>query len=253
MSNQTLASELKTDPRARVIETRARAGKVMRPLCPPLLLPILLLGTGCAPTTTLFKSSFDPTPVNQLPAHNQAVGTVTVDGGVRVAAVPDANAKGVKFDHIDGANVAVLHCDLAQHPGDGTYVFSTALYFPSGSGGLATIQFERAGGGERFLHLDFPGTRTEGHVRIDDDESTTFGTFPRNQLIIVQVTLNIAPSSANAQIALGGAGASGNATRSISPALLPIARQFGAVSVASNLAADDSTFFATNIVVTHKP
>jgi len=107
-----------------------------------------------------------------------------------------------------------------------------------------TIQFEKVGGGERFLHLDFPGSS----VRIDDD--TTFGHFPRGQTFIVQVTLNINASTPNAHIVLSGAGASGEATRNISPALLPIARQFGAVRISSGLEADDSTFFATTIVVT---
>jgi hypothetical protein len=249
MSNQDFASELETGIRPLVIETPCRAvvGKVKRALCPGSLL-LILLTTGCT-SKTLFQSNFDATPVNQPPAHQQAVGTATVEGGVVVAAIPDTNSKGARFSRITGSNSAVLHCDLSKASGDGTYVFSTVLFFPKNSGGLVTIQFEKAGGGERFLHLDFPG----GSVRVDDDPSTTFGHFPRDQAFIVQVTLNIKASSPNAHIVLSGAGASGEADRTISPELLPIARQFGAVRISTGLEADDSTFFATNIVVTQKP
>ncbi len=250
MSNQVFVTEVKAGPRAPVAATRARVGKVnkvKRAVCPVSLLLILLLITACDPTTTLFQSNFDATPVDQPPAAAQSVGTVAVEGGVRVGLIPTTNLKGAKFGRIGGAQTAVLRCNLAQQPGDGVYVFSTALYFPSGSGGLVTIQFER-GGGERFLHLDFPGNQ----VRIDDDAGTTFGHFDRDQLFIVQVTLNISASGATAKVVLSGAGASGEATRNIPPPFVPIARQFGIVRIASGLQADDSTFFATNIVVTRK-
>lgn len=254
MNNQAFVLKLRAAIRPLVIGTNARVGRAKRALGPGslLLLILLLLTTSCDPTTTLFRSNFDSTAVNQPPAQAQAVGTVTVEGGVRVAVIPSTNLKGVKFGRIDGANTAVLHCNLAQHSVDGVYVFSTALYFPSGSGGLATIQFEGAGG-QAFMHLDFPFVNpTTGHVRIDDDESTVFGEIKRDQLFIVQVTLNISASSANAHIVLSGAGVSGEATRNIPAPFVPRARQFDAVRIASGLQADDSTFFATNIVVTRK-
>jgi hypothetical protein len=165
--------------------------------------------------------------------------------------IPGTNVKGVKFNRIGGANTAVLHCNLAQQPGDGVYTFSTSVFFPSGSGGLATIQFE--GGGQAFMHLDFPFVNaTTGHVRIDDDESTVFGETKRDQLFIVQVTLNVSAGAATAKIVISGAGVSGEATRNIPPPFVPRARQFNSVRIASGLQADDSTFFATNIVVTRK-
>ena len=146
MNNQAFASELEAGIRPLVIETpcRARVGKVKRALCQGSLLLILLLTTGCA-SKTLFQSNFDVTPVNQPPAHQQAVGTATVEGGVVVAAIPDTNQKAARFSRISSSNVAVLHCDLSEAPGDGTYVFSTVLFFPKGAGGLVTIQFEEAG------------------------------------------------------------------------------------------------------------
>lgn len=247
MSNQSFVRELKAGLRTPVAIASARVGQVKRGLFPVSLLLSLLFVAACDPTTTLFQSNFDATPVDQPPAPAQSVGTVAVEGGVRVGVIPGTNLKGAKCGRIAGANTAVLRCNLAQQPGDGVYVFSTALYFPSGSGGLVTISFER-GGGERFLHLDFPGNQ----VRIDDDAGTAFGHFERNQLFIVQVTLTISASSATAKVVLSGAGASGEATHNLPPPFVPIARQFGVVRISSGLEADDSTFFATNIVVTRK-
>jgi hypothetical protein len=252
MSNQTFVAELKAGMRTSFTGTSARFRKVKRTLCQSSMLLVLLLITGCDPTTTLFKSNFDPTPVDQPPAAAQAVGTVVVDGGVRVGVIPGTNLKGAKFGRIGGANTAVLRCNLAQTPGDGTYVFSTSLYFPSRSGGLTTIAFEN-GAGQPFLHLDFPFVSpTAGHVRIDDDESTVFGETKRDQLFIVQVTLTISAAGTTAKVVISGAGVSGEATRNIPPPFVPFARQFGRVSISSGLQADDSTFFATNIVVTRK-
>jgi len=252
MINQTFVAKLKAGMRTSFTGISARFRKVKRTLCQSSMLLVLLLITGCNPTTTLFQSNFDATPVDQPPATAQAVGTVAVDGGVRVGVIPGTNLKGAKFGRIGGANTAVLRCNLAQTPGDGTYVFSASLYFPSGSGGLATIAFEN-GAGQRFLHLDFPFVSpTTGHVRIDDDESTVFGETKRDQLFIVQVTLNISAAGATAKVVLSGAGVSGEATRNIPPPFVPFARQFGRVSISSGLQADDSTFFATNIVVTRK-
>src|SRR4029079_12350257 len=106
-----------------------------------------------------------------------------------------------------------------RQPGNGTYVFSTALFIPAGNTGPATIQFEpfnqpvtNPGG---FLHFDF---MPDGRVRIDDDPGTIFGTFPLNQVFLVQITLNINDTSPNARIILSGAGASGQADRTIIPA-----------------------------------
>ena len=259
MIDQILDSGLEVGIRPLVTGTPCRAliGKIRR--VPFWGLPlVLLVTTGCA-STTLFQSNFDTTPINQPPANAQAVGTAATEGSVVVAALPDTpSVRGVQFNPISNpTGPTVLHCVLVQHPVDGTYVFSTVLYIPSTSGGLVTISFDRAPeivsptakalGAQQFMHLDFIGTS----VRIDDDNSTTFGKFPRDQVFIVQVTLNInaAPS---AHIVLSGAGASGEAHRNLSPGSPPIPLQFGAVRVWTNLTADIQTFYATNIVVTRK-
>jgi hypothetical protein len=244
MINQTLDSEPEAGIRPLVARRPCRAlgSKLSRVLFWGLPL-VLLLAAGCA-SRTFFQSNFDQTAIDQPPAHAQAVGTATIEGGVLVVAVPDASVKGVRFSRISSSNSAVLHCDLSQPPGDGTYVFSTVLYLPSKSGGKVTIQFEQSGGGQHFMHLDFLGNS----VTIDDDPSTTFGNFPRDQVFIVQVTLYI-NASPSAHIVLSGAGASGEANRNVSPNLLPIVRQFGAVRISTDLAADESSFYAANIVV----
>jgi hypothetical protein len=263
MVDQTLDSELEADrplvagtPGVAVI---AKIGRV-----PFWGLPLVfLLTTGCA-STTLFQSNFDATPINQPPAYTQTVGTATIEGSVVVAALPDTpSVRGIRFDPIKSPNSpTALRCELLQHPADGIYVFSTLLYVPSKSGGIVTISFERApgmvspvtgtkaalGAGQQFMHLDFLAGDA---VRIDDDASTTFGKFPRDQVFIVQVTLNI-NASPSADIVLSGAGASGEAHRNLSSVSVPIALQFGAVRIWTNLFADYQTFYAANIVVTRK-
>ena len=50
-----------------------------------------------------------------------------------------------------------------------------------------TIQFEQPTPSNSFLHLDL---LPDNQVRIDDDETTKFGAFPRDQPFIIQVTLD---------------------------------------------------------------
>ena len=239
---------------------RARVGKVKRAFWRGSLLMVLLLTTGCN-SETLFKSNFDATAVNQPPAFMQEVGSVTVDGTVLVQVIPSTNLKGVQFDPLSSPNNTELRGELVDPQGNGTYVFSTALYWPSNSGGIITIWFDwppgvispgtqsnAAFGAEPdFMHLDFIG----GGVRINDDDSTTFGTVPRDQLFIVQVTLNI-NASPSAHIVLAGAGASGEADYKIGPDSPTTQLQFGAVRISTVLFADIQTFYATNIVVTRQ-
>ena len=50
-----------------------------------------------------------------------------------------------------------------------------------------TIQLEQQTPSNSFLHLDL---LPDNQVRMDDNETTKFGTFPRDQPFIVQVTLD---------------------------------------------------------------
>jgi hypothetical protein len=216
------------------------------------LMALLLLATGCS-SQTLFKSDFAPTAINQPPAHTQAVGTANTRGFVRVVAPPvGPSGKWIQLKRLTGADpFPAFQGNLSQSPHDGTYVFSTYMYIPSGTE-VATIQFERFGQSinddSGFLHLDF---MQNNRVRIDDVSSTTFGTFPRNQVFMVQVTLKINASSATAHIVLAGAGTSGTADRNVSPPFLPMARQFGAIRVWMGFPWK-GTFDATNILVTRQ-
>ena len=253
MSKQAKGLETGVRPLGIGATRRARVETMRRLILIGFL--IALTTAGSCNSETLFKSDFDATAINQPPAPQQAIGTVVVDGGVRVADVPDTNAKWAHFSRISGSNNAVLLCNLSKPPRDGTYVFSTLLFFPPGVGGPATIQFE--GGGKPFLHLDiFPGCKAEengpgGCFRIDDDDSTKFGKYRLNQVFIVQVTLNI-NESPTAHVVISGAGASGEATRNVSPPFRLLARQFNVVRMSASLTADVENFFATNILVTRK-
>jgi hypothetical protein len=145
--------------------------------------------------------------------------------------------------------MAALQCKFAQFEGDGTYVFSTFLYMPSGTG-AATVQFEpfdqpigNYGGG--FLHLDLMPDNT---LRIDDNDATRFGTFPRDQEFVLQVTVKI-NATPTAHILLSGAGASGERDYTILPPYVPLARQYGAMRLWMGVPWTGE-FRATNIVVT---
>jgi hypothetical protein len=87
-------------------------------------------------------------------------------------------------------SVSGFQGNLSPFKGDGQYTFSATMFMPAGAG-TSTVQFEKVGQPANnplgFLHLDFlPSNK----VRIDDDELTTFGVFPRNKPFIVQVSLN---------------------------------------------------------------
>jgi hypothetical protein len=222
-----------------------------------LLVP-LTMGLDSCKSETFFKSNFDSTPVNQPPSSTQAVGTATISGlpgSVLVAPAPPDAAPPAKWLRIfrlnDPSQIAVFRGQLKQQAGNGLYVFSTALVIPAGNTGPASISFGTPGplsSESEFLHLDF---MPNGRVRIDDDASTLFGSFTHNQAFLVQVTLNITDTSAKARIVLSGAGASGQADRTVIPAFLFRAKQFGSVTLFMGFP-HVGTFHAANVVVTRK-
>ena len=220
-----------------------------------LSIAVVLLMAGCA-SETLFQSDFDPTPIGQPPAHDQKVGAANVDGpaGSVVVVAPPVAPSG-KWVQISRANnnapVAGMQGNFSQFRGDGNYTFSTILFIPAHSG-LATVQFETfnqpVSTVGSFLHLDFMQDNT---VRFDDNDATKFGSFPRDQAFIVQVTLNISASTQTAHVVLSGAGASGQADYNILPPFIPMAHQFGAIRVWMGFPWTGS-FDATQIVVTRQ-
>jgi hypothetical protein len=195
---------------------------------------------------TLFQSNFDPTPVNDPPAPLQAVGTARIEGPPRsviVIAPPVLpSGKWVQISRPTGPAIAAFHGVFSHVPGDGVYTFF-ALMFMTAASGIASISFETAVGQE-FLHLDF---MPDNGVRIDDI-SAEFGSFPRDQPFIVQVTLTINAAS-TAHIVLSGAGASGEQTYAVLAPFQPLSRQFGAVRAWQGFP-NTGAFDATNIVVT---
>lgn len=218
-------------------------------------LVVLGLLSGCA--TTVFRSSFDTNTVGQPPSPAQAIGTVAVagdPGSVVVVSLADLPNRWVETSRGGTAESqpASLQANLVRAPGPGTYTFSAFLFVPSAPSNVATIQFEPFGwpvadltGG--FLHLDF---LQSNRVRIDDNENTIFGTFPRDQVFVVQVTLHLTPAP-TAHIVLSGAGASGEADYTLFAPFVPKAQQFGAVRLWMGFPWS-GRFDATQIVVTHQ-
>jgi hypothetical protein len=215
----------------------------------------LLVVSGCR-GEILFQSNFDPTPVNQPPAAAQQVGTASIHGSagsVIVIAPPvTPSGKWVQIGRLTaGSDIAGFQGNFPAMAGEGEYTFTTTVFMPTGSG-VATIQFERFGqpvndvGG--FLHLDL---MPDNRVRIDDDDPSTFGAFPRDKPFIVQVSLDITPSSSSARVVLSGEGASGTADRAIPPPFHNMARQFGAIRLWMGFP-HIGKFDATNVVVRRK-
>lgn len=135
--------------------------------------------------------------------------------------------------------------------GEGEYTFTASLFMPSDAG-IATIQFEPFTNGPTdlsgFLHLDFT---PENQIRIDDNDNTKFGSFPRDQPFIVQVKLDIKPVGSTAHIILSGADASGERDHTILAPFQNMSQQFGAIRVWQGFP-HTGAFDATLISVTRK-
>jgi hypothetical protein len=219
-----------------------------------LLLAVFLLMSGCA-SQTVFQSNFDRFGTGIPPIGPEKVGTTAVDPlsdqYVHVASSHGNNVVITRADHVDPVPAAALQCKFAQFQGDGVYVLSTVLYMPTGTG-AATIQFETfdqtvGDYGHGFLHIDLMPDNT---LRIDDNDATKFGTFPRDQEFVLQVTLKINPAP-TAHIVLAGAGASAELDYPILPPFVPLARQYGSVRLWMGTPWTGS-FIASNVVVTYQ-
>ncbi|HKE57017.1 MAG TPA: hypothetical protein VKB46_09955 [Pyrinomonadaceae bacterium] len=258
MNKQTLAFAVGTRSLGTSRTGQARLGARLRQVL--LLCCLIALTTaGNCNTETLFKSNFDTTTLDQPPSATQEVGTASFSGppgAIVVAAAPPNAAPPAKWLRItrpnNQAQVSSFQGKLVRQPGNGTYVFSSALFVPNGNVGPVTVQLEQftqsVDNPVGFLHFDF---LPDGHVRIDDDPNTTFGTFPINQVFLVQVTLTLNAPSASAHIILSGAGASGEADRTISAPFNLQAQQFGAVRLWIGFP-NTGRFHAQNVVVTRK-
>ena len=215
------------------------------------LFVVLLLFVGCK-TETLFQSNFDNTGVGQQPAHVQKVGTANLEGPVgAVTVVASPVATGGKWIQVkreqNNTSVSAFQGVLSKVTGEGEFTFTSTLFIPSGAE-VVTLQMEAQQEQIAFLHLDFT---QNNQVRLDDNDSTTFGSFPRDQAFLIQVTLNVTASATTAHIVLSGADASGTSDYTLKGALANFAKQFFAVRVWMGFPWAGS-FDATNIVVQRK-
>ena len=199
----------------------------------------------------LFSSNFDPTPDLAPPSTVQAVGTARVEGPPNSVIVVDP-----PFPHTDkwvqitglpptSQQLASFVGVLTEVDGDGVYNFSAAIFVPTGSS-VCSISFETAVAQE-FMHIDF--TVANG-VRIDD--TVEFGSFVRDQVFLLQVTLNISAGQSTAHVVVSGGGASGDFLYTMPTPFQILSRQFGAIRLWKGFG-DPGSFDATNIVVSREP
>src|SRR5262245_41367455 len=103
----------------------------------------MLLLAGCS-DTTLFRSNFDETAIDQPPATAQGVGTAAVAGpagSVLVVTAPGGlNGKWLRLRRPDAdSGFPEFQGILSQVRGEGRYTFSAIVFMPAGAG-TATIQ-----------------------------------------------------------------------------------------------------------------
>ena len=134
---------------------------------------------------------------------------------------------------------------LTEVDGAGVYNCSAAIIVPTGSA-VCSISFETANAQE-FMHIDFTTNNT---VRIDD--IVEFGSFVRDQVFLLQVTLNITTAQSTAHVTVSGGGAAGDRDYTMPPPFHILSLQFGAIRLWKGFG-DPGSFDATNIVVSREP
>jgi hypothetical protein len=221
----------------------------------PIFVMMGLLLSSCSSTTVLL-ANFKNDTIGSSPATAQPTGTVSVEPGagtVTVVAAPRPELPSNKWAGISHpfaqTNLTQIKGKFTQF-GTGNYGLLASLHIPSGSG-VVTVQFEASDKSPLpfgdFMHLDF---MPEGDVRIDDT-NVRFGHFPRDENFVLSVNLVITATSATAEISLLGGEASGSTNVNIGANVLPLARQFGAVTFQVG-SFHKATFFVDDIVVTRK-
>lgn len=196
-----------------------------------------LLLQACA-GETVFLMSLRGNPVGQPPAPTQEIGSVVVSPGtVTVVSLAGTSNSWAQITRQPGPNAPIpgLGGIFSKVAGDGDYMVTASMFIPDApahsAGNVASIEFDgglAAGPFSRqsFMHIDF---RPDGRIRIDDDASTDFGSFPRNQNFLLTVALHIGPAS-TATISLLGANTSGSQQHVIAGPFNGNAREFGAVT-----------------------
>jgi len=205
----------------------------------------------------LFSSNFDPTADNTPPSPAQAVGTASVEGsagGVVVVDPPFPHTN--KWVQITGmppdpktGKLPSFFGMLTEVDGEGVYNFSAAVYVPGPSepsqSDVASISFGTATGQE-FMHIDFTPNNT---VRVDD--LVVVGSFVRNQVFLLQVTLNITAAESTAHVVVSGGGASGDQVYTMPPPFHFLSLQFGLIQLWKGFQ-NTGSFDVTDIVVSRE-
>lgn len=212
----------------------------------------LLLLVGCT-GEEIFVANFADNTIGQAPATQQKIGTVQIDGltgNCVVVNIPNLTGNWVKITRPDNpATVTGIQGKAKQFKGVGKYTFTTTLYIPDGEG-VATVQFEPFGQPvttyNNFLHVDF---LKDNRARVNDDDSSIFGTYPRNKPFILQVTLDIKATGSSADIVLSGDGTSGQ--MHVPTLQNTLAQQFGNIRLWMGFP-HVGNFNATNIVLRYE-
>jgi hypothetical protein len=215
------------------------------------VLAALFTFASCQSTTVLL-ANFNTEAVGAPPAVNQPTGTVAFSdgaGSVRVAASPTGSGSNwLRISHpTQPAPETVMRATFDSFHGTGKYGLLASIFIPSGTGAV-TLQLESFNGSiqsaAELLHIDF---MPENNIRLNDDNSTRFGSFPRDQAFVVSVQVDNAASPPTATVAVLGAGTSGSKTVNL-PA---IANQYGAVRFWMGFQWT-GTFFVDDILVTKR-
>lgn len=201
----------------------------------------------------LFSSNFDPTPDNAPPLPMQAVGTARVEGARGSVVVVDppfphsnkwVQITGMPPDPKTGKLPSFFGL-LTEVNGEGVYNFSAAVFVPSNTD-VASMSFATASG-EEFMHIDFT---TDNRVRIDD--LVVFGSFVRDQVFLLQVTLSISTAKSTAHVVASGGGATGQQDYTMPQPFHNLSLQFGSIKLWKGFE-DAGSFDATNIIVSREP
>jgi len=206
----------------------------------------------------LFSSNFNSTQDNTPPSPTQAVGTATVEVSRNTVVVVDPFFPHTdKWVQITGAppdpktgQLPAFIGHLTEVDGLGVYNFSAAIFVPSPSVpsqlDVSSISFATATGQE-FMHIDFT---QDNKVRIDD--LVVIGSFVRNQVFLLQVTLNIAAAQSTAHVVVSGGGASGDSVYTMPVPFHNISLQFGSIKLWKGFE-NTGSFDVTDIVVSREP
>lgn len=195
-------------------------------VCGVIAAAALLSGCG-----SVYQSNFAHTPIGIPPARTATA--FGAPGSVLVAedqtGQPDHWVWVSRTADQSGANG--LEGTFGKPIGPGEYSFTAHMFVPWNAT-FSTLRFEtkpQAGAAaQTFLTLDLT---PDNKVRIDGNEAAAFGSFPRNQIFILWVNLDLRSSTPTARVSLSGFGARGTADYTIPAQNQALAQQFGAVSL----------------------